>query len=433
MSPDQVVKVLAEPIKINNLTIANRMVMGPMAAAAPEADGSPSKQTIAFFEARARGGIGMIIVGGAIATRRGYEEAPFRPLLRFDIDDHIPKLKEVAEAVHAYNVPIIAQLAPGFGRMGVPAPGRPIISASAKNVVIPKDRLPRGILAPADTITPIPQEATIAEIKTYEQQTVEAIERAARANWDGVEVSAHMSYFTSSFVSPRTNWRYDEYGGPTANRARMLFNIIDRARKVVRANFILGLRITANDYLPDGQGPEEFAAVAKEVEAAGLDYVALSTGSYETMDMSAPSVDGGLVDSGDARIFKQKLKVPVLIQGLHDPVRAAQAIADGHGDLVMLARPMLADANYAQKVKAGRLDAIIKCTRDNYCMRRMILKMPVRCEVNPDMGRESRKPGSFPPFERIIKTPIEQIILKLTANKSIIDALGKLAKKNKIV
>jgi 2,4-dienoyl-CoA reductase (NADPH2) len=146
------------------------------------------------------------------------------------------------------------------------------------------------------------------------------------------------------------------------------------------------------------------------------------------MDASAPAVDGAMIDSGDARVFKQTLSVPVLIQGLHDPASAARAIAGGHGDLVMWARPMLADPDLARKVSEGRLADIVRCRRDNYCIRRMVFGMPVRCEVNPEMGRESRGSRGLPPVERILKRPIESVVLGLTGSPGVMRFLGSLRK-----
>lgn len=426
MNPAQVRDILCQPIKLGSLQLANRMVMGPMAANAPRNDGGPSEQTIAFFTARAKGGIGLIICGGAIGATRGFDEAPFKPVLRFDRDDFIPDFRRVADAVHAHGVPIIAELMPGFGRMGVPAKGRPLISASPKNVVIPRDRFPRGMLVPADRVTPVPQEASIAEIRQYEEEMIAASVRVERSGWDGVEVAAHMSYFLSSFLSPRTNWRTDEYGGSVENRARILVRIVEGIRARVQPGFAVGLRITANDYMPDGQGAEGFAQIAKRVEAAGLDYVALSAGCYERMDASAPAVDGELVESGDAGIFKRLLDVPLLIQGLHDPLRAAQALDQGHGDLVMLARQMLADPHYAAKVAAGDFERITPCNRDNLCIRRMVFGMPVRCAVNPQMGREARAGHAMPPLGRIVRRPVEEAVLKLTGSRRLMGMAASL-------
>lgn len=421
-------EVLSAPIAINRLTLANRMVLGPMAANAPNPDGSPSDQTVAFFERRARGGVGMIIAGGVNSTRRSYEETPFRPVLRLEVEEFLPGFRRIADAVHAHNVPLIAEIMPGFGRMGMPGKGRPIISASPINVVIPQENFPNGVLVPGGRRTPMPVEASIAEIETYEQEMIVTADRAMRAGWDGVEVAAHMSYFASSFLSPRTNWRTDHYGGSVENRARMLVNIVSGIRRKVGKDFVVGLRITANDYMDDGPGPHGFLAIAKKVEEAGIDYVALSAGCYEKMGASMPLVDGALVESGDAKLFRDALSVPVLIQGLHDPVNAAQALEGGHGDMVMLARQMLADPDYARKVTEGRIEDITRCERDNHCVRRLVMGMPIRCRLNPEMGRESRN-GALPPLERIVKAPLEQAVLKLTGSPALVALAGAFTRK----
>lgn len=405
--------------RINGLELANRIVMGPMAAASPAEDGTPSLQTIAFFRARAKGGVGMIIMGGSIATTRGYAEAMMRPLLRLDTDDTIAGFRKLTDAVHAQGTPIIAQLTPGFGRMGVPAPDRPLISASPINVVIPEANFPAGFIVPNGRVTPMPQEATIAEIQQYEQEMVDAALRARKAGFDGIEVAAHMSYFAASFSSPRTNFRNDEYGGSVENRSRFLRNIVAATREVVGPDFVIGLRITANEYLPDGQGAEGYAEIAGNVEAAGLDYVALSAGAYETMSASAPATDGALVDGGEAAVFRKALKGPILIQGIHAPDRAAKAVADGLADFVMLARPLLADPDYAHKLALGASNSIAVCDRHNTCMRRMVFGMPVRCTVNPRMGREEREEGVPRSPARLLKAPLEEVVLGLTGSPAV--------------
>lgn len=420
--------ILATPFKLGQLNLKNRMVMGPMAANAPRPDGGPSEQTIAFFEARARGGIGMIIVGGMVATARGAAEAMVKACLRPDLESLVPDFRKMTDAVHAHGVPIIAEIMPGFGVMGVPSAERPNISASERKLTIPQDAFPQGFIVPGGKTTPVAQEASIEQIQAYEREMIECAVTTVKAGYDGVEVAAHMSYFLSSFLSDRTNRRTDQYGGSPANRARMLVNIVSGIRKRVPAGYVVGLRLPANDYMPDGQGVRGFAEIAKLVEAAGLDYVALSAGCYETMSASAPAVDGELVDSGEARIFKETLSVPVLIQGIHDPDRAAKAIADGNGDLVMLARSTLADPDYARKVCEGRPETIVKCVRDNTCMRRMVFGMPVRCDVNPAMGRESRT-SSLPPLDRIVKRPIEEIVLSATGSKALMGFVGKIMPK----
>ena len=416
---------LFAPIQINGLTLTNRLVMGPMAVLAPHSDGRPSEQTRAFLAARARGGIGLIIVGGSVATRRAFDESPFQPVLRLDRDDYLPELTRLAEAVHAHGTPLIAELMVGFGRMGKPQPARPNISASPKNVVIPEDRFPRGLIVPGGRTTPVAAEATRANILQLQEETIAAAVRMQKAGWDGVEIPAHMSYLTASFLSPRTNWRTDEYGGSIENRARVLTDMVKALRTAVGACYPIGLRIIADEHLPDGQGPDGYAAIAQLVQRAGADYVALSDGCYETMDVGMSIQDGDVVRQGTAGPFRKALSVPLLLPGFHDPVNAARAVADGHADLVMLARPMLADPDYANKVWTGRLAEINVCDRDNLCLRRLMMNMPVRCSVNSGMGREARA-GGLPPPGRWIAAPIERAVLGATASRSLMKFAGKL-------
>lgn len=366
----------------------------------------------------------MIIVGGSIGSRRGFEETPYKPILRFDVEAYLPDLERVADAVHAFGVPIIAEITPGFGRMGVPGPGRPIISASPINVAIPQDSFPKGMIVPGGMVKPVPDEATIAEIRQMERATAECALRMKRAGWDGVEIAAHMSYFLASFLSPRTNWRKDEYGGSAENRARMLVNIVKQIRAEAGADFPIGLRITANEHLESGQGPEGYAAIAKLVEQAGADYVAMSDGCYETMNIGMPDRDGDMIEHGEASIFKRTLSVPLLLQGIHDPGKAARAIEQGYADLIMLARPLLADPNYVAKLREGKADTIIQCNRDNYCVRRLVMNMPMRCSANPETGRESRVPGKMPPVSRLLLAPLETVILALTSSRKFMGLLG---------
>ncbi|APA90570.1 NADH:flavin oxidoreductase (plasmid) [Paraburkholderia sprentiae WSM5005] len=428
-TPKEAAAVLSQPININRLTLKNRLVMGPMAATGASREGKPTAQTIAFFKARARGGVGMIIVSCSGAAR-AIAETPFAGGIRADIEEFFPDLAKLATAVHAHGTPIIGEISPSMGRMGRPGPGRDVISASPINVVMRGAVL--GMPIPGgEMATPVPREATVAEIEGLQTEMVATADRLHRAGWDGVEIPAIMSYFLASFVSPRTNWRTDQYGGSVENRARMLVDIVKGIRERVGPHFVIGLRITANDYMPDGQGPEGFVAIAKEVEKAGIDYVALVYGCYESMNRM-PDRDGeNLVDNGDARVFKRELSVPVMLSTLHDPLRAARAIADGHGDLVLEARQMLADPDYAQKAIEGRTNDIVRCDRDMLCARRMALAMPVRCSVNPRMGRESRKPGELAPLNRLVKAPIEPIILRLTRSPLFMGLVGRFMKKPK--
>ena len=257
MSPETatVAEVLSSPWKIDGLTIKNRYVLSPMAVLQPTKDGHPSDQTIAFLTTRARGGAGLLIIGGTVATERGNQEAPFQPLMRFDRDDFIPGLKRMVDAVHEHDVPIFAQIFPSFGAMGVPARDgqhvRRARSPSAWQRLASRTASTSPAAAPTRLRTRSPRRRS-SKSKT----TVAAVLRAKAAGFDGVELGAHMRYLYSSFLSPRTNWRTDEYGGSAENRARILVDTIRAIRAEVGTDYPVGLRMSTNDHLPDGQGPK---------------------------------------------------------------------------------------------------------------------------------------------------------------------------------
>lgn len=419
MNPDEITGALGRPLTVNKLNLSHRMIMGPMAVNAPNPDGSVSEQTIAFLEARARGGASMIIIGGFVTARRQYEERTAK-CLRFDDDRFLPGVTRLAERIHAHGVPLIAEIMPGFGRMGSPYKGRQIISASPMRLVLPEDGLPAGFRGSGGMRRSMPREATITEIKEHEEEMIAAADRLARAGLDGVEVAFTMSYLGASFLSPRTNWRTDEYGGSTENRARFLAETVMGIRRRVGPDFLIGVRLAADDFLPDGQGPDEYAAIAKLAEGADADYIAIASGNYETLGRIVPDAES--IDLGHARIFKQRLSIPLFVTGIHDPAKSAKAIADGEMDAVLLARPLLADPEYPNKVLRSRFGQIVYCDRVNNCgecAMRMMLHIPVRCRVNPAAGRESGG-GRVGPLERVIHAPAQRMMLKALESRALV-------------
>lgn len=388
--PRSAQEVLASSWRIDGLTIRNRFVLGPMAVLQPTPDGHPSEQTIAFLTRRARGGAGLLIIGGGVATERGYLEAPFQPLMRFDRDDFIPGLARMVDAVHEHGVPIFAQIFPSFGAMGVPGEGRPTRAASPVGVRMGAPRLPPGLYIPGGRTLPPPAQITVVEILDVQRQTVAAVLRARAAGFDGVELGAHMRYLYSSFLSPRTNLRTDQYGGSAVNRARILADTLRAIRDEVGPDYPVGLRISANEHLATGQGPDGFAEVAAVIAREGLGYLALSDANYESMDDNLPSHSGATIEHGEPQAFRAAIPgVPILLSSTYDPEQSARAITEGYGDGIMLARQLLADPDFPRKVIEGRVDTIVWCDHDNSCVRRLILNVPVRCHKNPQMGREA--------------------------------------------
>ena len=414
--------ILASPLKINNLEIRNRIVLGPMAVLRPTEDGRPSEQTIAFLTRRAKGGVGLIIVGGSVASERAWSESPFFPNVRFDRDDLVSDLKRLTVAVHAHGTPIFAQLFPSFGRMGVPRNGNWISSASPKSVNLGAGGLPDNLYIPGGRVTPLPKEASIAEIKELETAVTFAARRAKAAGFDGVEIGAHMCYFYSSFLSPFSNQRTDEYGGSAENRARALRDAVFAVRTEVGPGYPVGIRMSVNDHMPGGQGPEGFAEVASHIVKAGVDFISLSEGNYESMGENVTSISGNMLAHGEPQIFRKALggDVRLFLSSTPDPTQAAEAIEAGHADASMLARQMLADPDYASKVIEGRERDIVWCDHSNSCLRRLILNVPVACHKNPEMGREdpAAKRSSF----------VQEVIVWATGNRKLMTVADKLAR-----
>lgn len=417
--------VLGSTLKINSLEITNRIILGPMAVLRPTEDGRPSEQTIAFLTRRAKGGVGLIIVGGSVASERAWNESPFFPNLRFDKDEFVTDLKRLTDAVHEYGTPLFAQLFPSFGRMGVPRNGKWISSASPKSVDMGAGGLPDNLYIPGGRITPLPQEATVEEIKDMEANVVAAARRAKAAGFDGVEIGAHMCYFYSSFLSPLANQRLDEYGGSSLNRARALRDTVAAVRDEVGQGFPIGIRMSVNDHMPGGQDPEGFAEVAGHIVKAGVDFISLSEGNYESMRENLPSTSGKMLEHGEPQTFRKVLgsEVKLFLSSTPDPQQAAAAIEAGYVDASMLARQMLADPDYAAKVLSGRETDIVWCDNANSCVRRLILNVPVACHKNPEMGRE------YPNAKR--SNLVQDVLVAATGSSFLMGIADRLASTSK--
>ena len=407
---DTTTEVLASPFTINKLLIKNRIVLGPMAVLRPTENGRPSGQTIAFLARRAKGGAGLVIVGGSVASERAWNESPFFPNLRFDKDEFVPGLARLVGAVHGAGSPLFAQLFPSFGRMGVPRNGAHISAASPKPVDFGSGGLPEHLYIPGDRVTPPPQEATVQEIKDLESAVVASARRAKAAGFDGVEIAAHMCYFYSSFLSPLANKRTDEYGGSAENRARALRDAVAAVRAEVGPDFPVGIRMSVNDHMPGGQDTDGFPEVAGHIVQAGVDFISLTEGNYESMRDNVPSESGNMLAHGEPQAFRAAVaaSVRLFLSSTPDPQQAAEAIAAGHADATMLARQMLADPDYAVKVVEGRTSEIVWCDHANSCMRRLVLNIPVACHKNPEMGRED--PGAR------TSTPVQNLVVWATGN-----------------
>ncbi|MET0780073.1 MAG: NADH:flavin oxidoreductase [Microbacterium sp.] len=411
--------VLGSPLRINSLDIKNRIILGPMAVLRPTEDGRPSAQSIAFLRRRARGGVGLVFVGGAVASERAWNESPFFPNIRFDKDEFVPDLARMVGLVQQDGAAIFAQLFPSFGRMGVPRGGAHPIAASPKPVVLGAAGFPDHVYVPGGRVTPPPAEATVEDIRAVQADVVSAARRAKAAGFDGVEIGAHMCYFYSSFLSPLANQRTDEYGGSAENRARALRDTVAAVRAEVGPHYPVGIRMSVNDHMPGGQGPAGFAEVAGHIVTAGVDFISLSEANYESMAENVPSQSGNMLAHGEPQAFRAAVGgIPLFLSSTTDPQQAADAITAGHADATMLARQLLADPDYPNKVIEGREGEIVWCDHANSCMRRLMTNIPVACHKNPEMGHEDPEAKRATPLQSLFVWAAGNAFLMAIADKA---------------
>jgi len=385
---------LFEPIKLGSVEIKNRIALSPMAVGDGNAEGYVTEQTIAYNVARAKGGVGLIVLGGCVSTERAWLETPYRGCYRLDIEEAVPHLRRLVDAVHACGTKIFAEPMTSFGRLGGAHGGttQPIAPSSVP-LVIPEESFPEIMTVPGGRVMPVPREITVPEIVALEDETARSTVIAQRAGFDGVEIAAHMSYLVTSFLSPLSNRRTDDYGGSFENRLRFLLNIVRKTRALVGEDYPVGVRLICNEHLAGGLSTDDCVQIGKSLEDAGVDYLSLSDGTYENQRLSVPTEDGALLEHGEPQAFKKALRIPIVVPSVHDPYLAAETVARGHADVVSLGRPLLADPEWANKTREGRVDEIRRCDRDNYCILRLMTGLRPHCKVNPEMGRES---GPYP-------------------------------------
>ena len=378
---------LFQSLDIGNVTIKNRIAMGPMSLSDTMPPGYASPQTIAMYAARAAGGVGLIITGGTVATRSAWESRPYANVLRFDTDETLANLSEIAEVVHRYETKIFAQLMQGYGRAGSSRYSNITPAAACAEPMI----LEEGLQLPGFTgrfVGETPRALSIDELQSIENDVGLAAKRAQQAGFDGVELPSMLIYLAGELFSPRYNTRTDDYGGSFENRTRFIRNNVRRVREAVGPGFPIGVRLVADDLLEGGVRLEESVKLAQLLEAEGASYIAIFFGSYERADITVSRWDGEMVKRNIPQAFKAVLRIPVLVPSVHDPEAAAKLIADGVADVTVQTRTLLADPNWPLKVAAGALDTIIKCDRQNHCFVRLFSGLPVRCSQNAELGWE---------------------------------------------
>lgn len=396
---------LFSPIKIGKTEVKNRIAMSATCTDAIEPGGFVGDRMVYFYAARAKGGVGLIFTGPAMIEPILTSVPYLNPFLYNAA--HMPGWSELAETVHAWDAKIFVQVDPGGpGRLGsilgdpnALAPSVVPVSLDPEYVIQKKAQKlwrKRGLdLAAHYHIGrkfPIPKEIRIEEIHQLEDQIAGIVELVERCGFDGVELHTAHGVLGANFLSPRTNFRTDEYGGSLENRTRYLRNCLEKARQRVSPDFTLGLRISAVEHMPGGLTAEDTAEICKFVEDL-TDFVDLSTGSHhESHAYFIPDEDGTVIE--EAAIIKRKLKVPVITPSVHNPDLGNRAITEGKTDMIALSRGLIADPEWANKAREGkRYVKCIKCLLG--CTGRVDIGLPIRCEVNPNVLLEYQMPEYY--------------------------------------
>lgn len=363
------------PIQIGTVTVPNRFVVPPMGNNFANTDGSMSDRSAAYYEARAKGGFGLITIESTVV----YKEAkggPRKPCLFSD--EVIPSFKAVADRCHAYGAKVSIQLQHAGPEGNSKLTGYPLKAASA--------------IAPSAG-REIPEAMPTEEVYKLIECYGDAARRAQLAGIDMVEVHCAHGYLVSTFISARTNKRTDEFGGCFENRMRLPRLIIENIRKKTGGNMPILCRINARDEGDGGVDVHDAAAIAAYLEqVCGVDAIHV-TRSIHIHDefMWAPNITHGGFNAELGTEIKRAVSVPVILVGrFTEPQYAELLVKQGRADLIAFGRQSIADPELPNKARNGQLEKLTPCIACLLgCVPNMLQGRPITCAMNPCVGRES--------------------------------------------
>lgn len=398
---------LFEPIKIGPVEIKNRIAMAPMNQQG-DRDCHVTPQYSSFFNARALGGFGLLTTGSILVSKVAREEYPFVPYL-YPGSFNGGYWYDFTEGVHSMGTgtKIFGQLSCGFGRQvgrtgirgasAIPFSKADLFKGQSKQF----KNWTRYFRADwTNHLLGVPRPMTIDEIKKDVRSVVRSAELAVVAGFDGIELHGPHGYMMHQFLSPRTNQRTDEYGGSLRNRARFLLEQITALKDNFGDAVPICVRMSGREYYDDGITPEDVRQVAVWCQEAGADAISLSNGSgYDDMAHFFPSTpDNEALLEVQGKKLTSVLNIPVITVSIQTPERAEKAITEAETDMISLGRQAMADPEWPNKVKEGRIKDIVKCTKCNFCVTMGIWGTAIgqRCTVNPNYGKEQYNPEYWP-------------------------------------
>jgi len=362
---------LLAPLRVGHITLANRMAMGAMHTRLETLD-RPNERLAAYYGARAEGEIGLILTGGYAPVPEGVIEQG-APILddASQLDEH----RAIVRSVHAHGSRIVMQILHAGRYAKVPACVAPSPLKARINAFAPH---------------PLTTQQVWQTIDAYAKTS----DLARQAGYDGVEVMGSEGYLINEFTSAVTNRRDDEFGGSFERRVRFPLEIVRAIRERVGSEFAIVYRISSIDLIEGGMNADEIAAFARMVESAGADLINTGIGWHESAVPTIAAVVPRAAWRAAVANVRRAVSIPVMASNrINTPEVAEELIASGVADLVSMARPLLADPDFARKVRLGAADEINTCIACNQaCLDRIFTERVASCLVNPRAGREIEYP-----------------------------------------
>ena len=353
---------LLAPLDLGFTTLKNRVLMGSMHVGLEEVEGGYDRMA-AFYAERAAGGVGLIVTGGISPNDHG---VTFHGGSKLDTLEEAEKHKVITQAVHDAGGKIALQIL-HTGRY----------SYQAENVA------PSAIQAPINPVKP--HALTSAEVNQTIADFVNCAKLSKIAGYDGVEIMGSEGYLINEFIAARTNHRDDEWGGSYENRIRFPIEIVKRTRAEVGENFIIIYRLSMLDLVEGGSTLEEVIQRAKEIEKAGATIINTGIGWHEARIPTIATKVPRAAFTWVTKKLKGSVQIPLVTSNrINTPEMAEHVLAQGDADMVSMARPMLADAEFVLKAEQGRSDEINTCIGCNQACLDQIFSMQIAtCLVNP--------------------------------------------------
>ncbi len=346
-----------DPITINGMTVRNRFARSATWEGMAEEDGSVTDRLVAAMAALADGGVGLVISSHAYVEKRGQAGA-------WQLGVHQPAMgpgmARLARAVHEYGGRFVVQLAHAGCRANPELSGEPAVGPST----LPSDDDPKA--APC-------REMTAEDMARLEAAFGTAAALCREAGADGVQIHAAHGYGLSQFLSPRTNRRSGAYGGSLENRARLLLEVLASIRGRVGRDYPVLCKINSEDFIENGMTLDESVQVAQWLEAAGLDAIEISGGTFESGARTPVRPGKFPIPEGEAyyreasRLFRERLTMPVILVGGIRSIDTAEALVDtGAVDMVALSRPLIREPGLVKRWQSGDRTPSA-CVSDNAC------------------------------------------------------------------